>query len=102
MAANKLEIGEMSGGGPFKGRMGKPIMADRLPLWVKGTANKFEVFPIHMLEQHNGKWGFPYARVMGNGGAKSGDLNPYWLLFKKFYFSGPTITTDYVYLLEPE
>lgn len=54
------------------------------PIWVKDRHGKFKVFVYpQLLEQyHDGRWGFFYARVMGQG-----EQNPYWIMFNQYRYN---------------
>lgn len=95
MTAGRHQRTKLPGSYTRAQRTGKPLTADRLPLWVRDEKGKYQVFPVHLLEQRDGKWGFVYDKVMGDG-----DNNPYWQLWLQYRFTLAQNQDTFVYLLD--
>lgn len=49
----------------------------KLPLFIK-NGDKYELIPVQLEQFSDGKWGYWYDKVMGQG-----NTNPYWVFWLK-------------------
>lgn len=95
MTAGRHQGSKLPGSYTRPQRTGKPLTTDRLPLWVRDKKGKYQVFPVHLLGQRYGKWGFFYSKVFGDGAD-----NPYWQMWLRYRFTEAYNQDTFVYLLD--